>query len=106
MLRNCDVFLISSTLEACPFTLLEAMRQGAPIVASNMPPMPEFCGDAATYVEPYDVDRWAEAACEIIFSPERRAQLQARSRERSNRFTWAKSVDRLVDTLRKTACGS
>lgn len=106
MMKQCDVFLFPSTLEACPFTLLEAMRQGAPIVATTARPMPEFCGDAAIYVEPSDAQGFGEAAYRIVSSPELQALLRQRSRTRAQSFRWEDSVRQLVCTLGKAACVS
>jgi glycosyltransferase involved in cell wall biosynthesis len=106
MIRNSDAFLFSSTLEACPFTLLEALWQGASIVATTAKPMPEFCGDAALYVEPTDSDGFGEAAYRVVSSPELQALLRRKSRERAQRFRWQGSVEQLTSTLGSAACAS
>lgn len=103
MMRDCDVFMFPSTLEACPFTLLEAMRQGAAIVATTARPMPEFCGDTALYTRPDDPDGFGEAAYHIISSPDLQAQMRRRARLQSQKYTWAESVRQLIITLRKAA---
>lgn len=38
---------------------LEAMVNGCPVLASNIPPVREVCGDHATYFEPDDIDALA-----------------------------------------------
>lgn len=106
MIRNCDAFLFSSTLEACPFTLLEALWQGAPIIATTARPMPEFCGDAALYVEPTDSNGFGEAAYRVVSSSELQNLLRRKARERAQRFRWKDSVERLTSTLGRAACVS
>lgn len=106
MMRDSDVFLFSSTLEACPFTLLEAMRQEVPIVATTAPPMREFCGDAALYVEPTDGDAFGEAAYRVATDPDLRERLRRAARARAGRFRWEDSVRRLVDSLVKASQGT
>ena len=105
-MRNCDVFLFSSALEACPFTLLEALQQGTPIVTTTARPMPEFCGDAALYVEPTDSDGFGEAAYRVVSSPEVQNLLRRKARERAQRFRWQDSVEQLTSTLGRAACVS
>jgi glycosyltransferase involved in cell wall biosynthesis len=100
VIRGCRVFLFPSTLEACPFTLLEAMRRGAPIVATTAPPMPEFCRDAAMYVAPTDSDAFGDAAYELVKDEELAASLRIRARARAASFRWEDSVRQLVHTLR------
>lgn len=104
MMRECDAFLFSSMLEACPFTLLEAMRQGAPIVTTTSRPMPEFCGDAAIYVEPTDSDAFGEAAYRVVGNPELQVSLHRKARIRAESFKWKDSVSRLIATWKRAAC--
>jgi glycosyltransferase involved in cell wall biosynthesis len=104
LLRGCAVFLHPSRLEACPFILLEAMRQGAPIVTTTAGPMREICEDAALYASPDDAAGFGEAACRLASSPDLRADLQDRARRRAADFRWEDSVRRLVATLERAAC--
>lgn len=106
LIRGCSVFLFPSKLEACPFTLLEALRQGAPIVTSNAGPMREICGDAAVYVDPADATGFGDAAYELAMAAELQMALREKARARSGLFRWEDSVTRLVETLKRAACGS
>ncbi len=106
MIRDCDVFLFPSTLEACPFTLLEAMWQGSPIVTTTAKPMPEFCGDAVLYVDPINSEAFAEEAYRVASSPELQDELRQRARTRAQSFQWEDSVKQLITTLDKAACAS
>src|SRR5206468_1279780 len=54
LLTAATLFVFPSTLEACPFTLLEAMACGATILTTRTGPMPELCGEAARYFDPFD----------------------------------------------------
>lgn len=101
MMREADAFLFPSTLEACPFTLLEAMSQAAAIVATTAPPMPEFAADGALLVAPQDDAAFAEAARRAMGD----AGLRVRARARADAFTWDAAVDRLAACWR-SACAS
>lgn len=101
LMREADAFLFPSTLEACPFTLLEAMSQGAAIVATSAPPMPEFSGDGALYSSPRDAAAFAAAIERALADP----ALRARARERASSFRWDETVERLVRCW-EAACAS
>jgi len=48
-----EFLIFPSPFENFAYTLVEAMSCGAPIVCSNATAMPETCGDAALYFDPY-----------------------------------------------------
>ncbi len=106
LIRGCSAFLFPSKLEACPFTLLEALRQGAPIVTTNAGPMSEICGDAAVYVDPADAAGFGDAAYELAMAAEAQKPLREKARARSGLFRWEDSVTRLLETLKRAASGS
>ena len=99
LMRASDVFLFPSMLEACPFTLLEAMSQGAAIVATTAPPMPEFAADGALLVEPRDDAAFADAARRAMTT----SALRARARARADLFRWDDAVERLIRCWSKAA---
>lgn len=96
LMRDCDLFLFPSTLEACPFTLLEAMSQGAAIIATTCPPMPEFAADGAALVAPDDDEAFADAAWRLISDEGLRSAQRQRAWERSGTFTWGETAERLL----------
>ena len=106
LIRGCNVFLFSSTLEACPFTLLEAMRQGAPIVTTTARPMREFCGDAAVYVNPTDYDAFGEVAYRLAVDHEVSQTLRLGAKRRAACFRWEDTVNRLVALWESAKCAS
>ncbi len=103
IIRHCRVFLFSSMLEACPFTLLEAMRQGAPIVATTAGPSREFCGQAAEYVGPTDYDAFGDTAYRVATNEERRSLLAERAKRRAAEFSWERSISGLMSSFRHAA---
>lgn len=56
---KCDIFLYASLNEGFGMPPLEAMKYGTTCVISGVCSLPEVCGDAVYYVNPYDVDEIA-----------------------------------------------
>jgi len=106
LMRGCDAFVMSSTLEACPFTMLEAMRQGAPIIATTAPPMPEFGGEAPNYVAPHDHRALGAAIHRVASSPCQQLVLRSRAVHRAQDFRWDTTVSQLLEVFNRAACGS
>jgi glycosyltransferase involved in cell wall biosynthesis len=104
---HASAFLFPSTLEACPQTLVEAMACGAAIAASNVPPMPEICEDAAIYFEPFDPADIAEKIDRLLSDQTLRNTLTQRAVVRSGLFSWTESARQIVNILEKVAnCNS
>ncbi|SRR5579883_403010 len=106
LMRECEAFVFPSTLEACPFTMLEAMRQGAPIIATTAPPMPEFGGDAPIYVEPRDPQALGAAIHRVSSCPRQQMTMRVRSAARAQEFCWDNAVTQLLEVLNQAASGA
>ncbi len=106
LMRGCDAFVMPSTLEACPFTMLEAMRQGAPIIATTAPPMPEFGADAPIYVAPHDHRAMGAAIHRIASSPSEQLTLRSKAARRAEDFRWDRTVSQLMEVFERAACES
>ena len=96
-MRQATAFLFPSMLESCPLTLLEAMACGAPIAASDVPPMPELCGNAAVYFNPRDSRSVASALADILAGAGLRARLIRAGYARAAEFTWERTVRGLIE---------
>ena len=53
--RNAYAFLFPSLNEGFGYPPMESMRYGVPVAASGTTSVPEICGDAALYFDPYSV---------------------------------------------------
>ena len=54
--QNAKLFVFPSFHESFGFPPLEAMACGTPVIVSNVTALPEVCGDAALYVDPYSME--------------------------------------------------
>jgi glycosyltransferase involved in cell wall biosynthesis len=94
---HCQMFLMTSRVEACPNIALEAMSHGAFCLAADNPPLPEFFQKAAIYYRPKSGEALAETICEgLAYSPEAAGVLRLRARERARDFTWEETTERTV----------
>jgi glycosyltransferase involved in cell wall biosynthesis len=71
---------------------LEAMACGCPVVVSNVASLPEVCGDAAYYVNPYDVESIADGIHKVLTDEALRQSLIKKGLERAKLFSWEKSA--------------
>jgi glycosyltransferase involved in cell wall biosynthesis len=54
-------FVFPSFSEGFGWPLIEAQACGTPVIASNLPPLPEVSGGAAIHVDPHDAKSFASA---------------------------------------------
>jgi len=68
--RRARALVNVSLCEGFGLPLVEAMRHGLRVVASDIPPFREVAGDAAVFVPPGDADALARAVAAILREPE------------------------------------
>ncbi|CAN5335503.1 glycosyltransferase family 1 protein [soil metagenome] len=81
---------------------LEAMRLGVPVIASNIGPVTEVCGDAALYFDPLDVEAMGTAMRAILDDDALHSSLCARALTRADAFSWdvsSRLLRRSIDDL-------
>lgn len=77
-----DVFAIATRYEGFCIPVLEAMAAGLPVVASDVPPIPEILGETGCLV-PNEPTAFREAIQRLQNDPSLRAELGRRARERA-----------------------
>jgi glycosyltransferase involved in cell wall biosynthesis len=82
--------------------LLEAMRSGAPVVASR-PAMPQVLAPHATLVDAYDVGAWTAALKRLLDDPAAARSAGAAAREATRELTWERTAQRTADVYREIA---
>ncbi|MBA2890273.1 GT4 family glycosyltransferase PelF [Nonomuraea soli] len=89
-----SLVVLTSISEGFPYTIVEAMACGRPVVATNVGGLAEAVGEAGLIVSPRDPQGVAEACLTLLRDPELRAKLGQAARERMlERFTLEKSLD-------------
>lgn len=90
LLRTCRAFTYVSEDEGFGLPVLDALRVGAPVLASDIPTNREVAGDAATYCDPLDELSIANALATVLASP------RAPDPAAVDRFTWEATAERIV----------
>jgi glycosyltransferase involved in cell wall biosynthesis len=96
LIRGARAVLFPSLYEGFGLPVLEAMLLGTPVVTSRASSLPEIAGDAALYVNPYDIDNIAEAIKTITADDGLRAELIRRGRTQAGLFSVARYRERIA----------
>ena len=80
---------------------LEAMSLGCPVVTSSVSSLPEICGDAALYVNPYDSRDITDKLEQILSDDELKARLIQTGYERVKQFSMENYMKRLAAAYSK-----
>jgi len=102
VLASSRALLFVSCFEGFGIPILEAFRCEVPVIAGNKTSLPEICGDAALYANPYSVEDIANAMIKIEENESLRKKLVKKGRFRKEYFTWEKTADKLWDCIKKT----
>jgi polysaccharide biosynthesis protein PelF len=89
-----DIVALSSISEAFPYSVIEAMMTGKPVVATDVGGVMEALADTGLIVAPRDPDSFAEALLKLLYSPELRDSLGHDARERALSFF---TLDKMID---------
>ncbi|MDX5346712.1 MAG: glycosyltransferase family 4 protein, partial [Hymenobacteraceae bacterium] len=81
--------------------IVEAQKCNCPVITSIVTSMPEVAGDAALLVDPFSVDEIASAMIDVYRHPDLRQDLIKLGQENLKRFSWQKSADQIMVSLRK-----
>lgn len=86
--RHTLAYCLPSRAEGFGLPLLEAMNEGAAVLASDLPVLREIGGEAVRYLPVDDVDAWATGLHAVVSDDAARAELAAAGPGRAARFTW------------------
>ena len=109
LLRDSDIFVLSSWWEGFPITILEAMRAGLPVVASDVGGCREAVVDGQTgfLFEPGDVQTLSQRLSELTADQELRRQMGLAGQEWFiTRFTADKMVEDTVKIYKDKLTGA
>jgi glycosyltransferase involved in cell wall biosynthesis len=99
--RHATAFIFPSLYEGFGIPPLEAMSQGCPVLAADIPAVREASGRAALYFDPTKEAELVGAMRRIITDHDLRERLRAEGRDNVARFSWDGSADRVLAILEK-----
>lgn len=94
------IFIFPSFYEGFGLPPLEAMACGTPVITSNVSSMPEVCGDAALYIDPYDSKDIANKIESLLHDENQREKLIKKGLERVKHFTWEESAQQHLEVFK------
>lgn len=89
--------LYLSLYEGFGFPVLEAMKVGTPVIASNTSSIPEVVGDAGLLVNPLDLKEIANSMCEVSYNSELRNQYIQKGIKQAEKFSWEKTAKKTLE---------
>ena len=94
-------YVFPSFYEGFGIPPIEAMGCDIPVACSNTSALPEACGDAALYFDPYDEDAMIEALEQIAFDEKLRKDLIKKGQIQCRKFSWEKMTQEMLVVYKK-----
>ncbi|MDR0965419.1 MAG: glycosyltransferase family 4 protein [Myxococcales bacterium] len=99
----CRLFAFPSLEEGFGLPVLEAMRCGAPVIASNRSSLPEVVGLDEALFDPEDIHSFADKLNQALSNPAFLQKLRRHSVRQQKRFSWDKSARLCLQALERVA---
>jgi glycosyltransferase involved in cell wall biosynthesis len=97
--KNAGCFVFPSLYEGFGLPPVEAMSVGCPVIVSNTASLPEVCGDAALYIDPYSPEDIAEKIKLLLSDDNLREELRRKGLERAKLFSWEKCAKEMIKVI-------
>jgi glycosyltransferase involved in cell wall biosynthesis len=103
--RGAEMVVLPSLYEGFGLPAVEALRAGAPLVASDLPVLREVAGEAALYAPPDRPDLWADRIAALLADGGLRETLREKGLARAALFDWNRAAAETARAFRE-ACPS
>lgn len=97
--KNALCFVLPSLYEGFGLPILEAMKNGCPVITSKISSMPEAGGDAAIYIDPENIDEISKAIEQVISNEKLRKEMIEKGYKHIKKFSWEKSAKKVLEVL-------
>jgi len=94
------VFVMPSLYEGFGLPILEAMSCGCPVVTTKEGSLEEVAGDAAHYVDAYDINEIANGIGEVYFNQKLQKELSQKGLVRAKKFSWQKTAKETMNVYK------
>ena len=101
ILASAEALVLVSYFEGFGMPLIEAMACQVPVVASTATSVPEICGEAALYVDPFSETDISRAMIRITSDRVLRDELIKKGNERVLLFNWENTAEKVWETMKE-----
>ncbi|MFM8395173.1 MAG: glycosyltransferase family 4 protein, partial [Acidobacteriota bacterium] len=99
--RGARMLIYPSIFEGFGLPPVEAMACGTPVVTSQAGSLPEVCGAAARYVDPWSVESIRDGMLDLLTDDQLASLLIARGLEQARRFDWQQTAARTLEVYER-----
>ncbi len=100
LVSHAQALIMPSLYEGFGLPPLEAMAAGVPVAVARAGSLPEVCGEAALYFDPFNVEDMANRLLELASNPTSCTRLREAGIERTRLFTWESCAGKTAEGLR------
>lgn len=97
--KNAVCFVLPSLYEGFGLPVLEAMKNGCPVLTSNVSSLPEAGGDAALYFDPNSAEDIARQIERVLKDEKLRASMIEKEKAQVKKFSWEKTAAKTLKVL-------
>lgn len=101
--KNALCFVLPSLYEGFGLPVLEAMKNGCPVLTSNVSSLPEAGGDAVLYFNPLNVDEISKTIKKIIDDKNLRQEMIKKGFLQVKKFSWEKTARQTLEVLQEVS---
>jgi glycosyltransferase involved in cell wall biosynthesis len=94
-----NALVLPSFYEGFGLPPLEAMACGCPVIVSKAASLPEVCGDAALYVDPYKPENIAAQLLRLVNDKPLQDELKQKGLARARQFSWDKCAKETLQVI-------
>ena len=87
-----DLFIYPSSYEGFGLPPLEAMACETPVITAQNSSLPEVVGDAAVFVDPFNIREMADAMYQVLKDENLRRDMILKGRLQSRKFSWERTA--------------
>ncbi len=98
--QTCRAVLFPSLWEGFGLPVIEAMSQGAVVLASDRGVLREVAGDGAWFIDPLDEEAIERGLERLASDAELCAQLRRKGPPRARQFTWQRTAEAVLEVYR------
>lgn len=100
LMVNGGALAFPSLTEGFGLPPLEAMALGCPVVAAPYGALPEVCGNAALYADPFNPEAWRLKILTMLDDEAVRQSLISAGRRQAGGFTWKRAARNLFEAVK------